>query len=152
MKPIQVCLLPPSGSTLSGSAPWKPPHALPHWPAPAHPVSQVTLGQYQREAKQSQVALQRAEDRAEQKEAEVGELQRRLLGMETVTAGVLLFSTHTPGLEGAGGLPKMVAETFLFLAVPEKHISQLRLEYCLALKEWEDFFKSFIYVFGCAGS
>ncbi|XP_043314275.1 tuftelin isoform X2 [Cervus elaphus] len=43
----------------------------------------VTLSEYQREAKQSQVALQRAEDRAEQKEAEVGELQRRLLGMET---------------------------------------------------------------------
>ena len=50
-------------------------------------MSQVTLSQYQREAKQSQVALQRAEDRAEQKEAEVGELQRRLQGMETVTAG-----------------------------------------------------------------
>ncbi|XP_066218610.1 tuftelin isoform X2 [Saccopteryx leptura] len=44
---------------------------------------EVTLTRYQREAEQSHVALQRAEDRAEQKEAEVGELQRRLLGMET---------------------------------------------------------------------
>lgn len=79
-----------------------------------HPVSQVTLSEYQREAKQSQVALQRAEDRAEQKEAEVGELQRRLLGMETVTAGVLLFSTQTPGPQGAGRLTEMVSETFLF--------------------------------------
>ena len=41
MKPIQVCLLPPSGSMLSGSAPWKPLHGLPRWTAPAHPVSQV---------------------------------------------------------------------------------------------------------------
>lgn len=30
------------------------------------------------------MALQREEDRVEQKSAEVGELQRRLLGMETV--------------------------------------------------------------------
>ena len=45
---------------------------------------QVTLSQYQREAEQSNVALQREEDRVEQKSAEVGELQRRLLGMETV--------------------------------------------------------------------
>uniref|UniRef100_A0A2I3GQ32 Tuftelin 1 n=1 Tax=Nomascus leucogenys TaxID=61853 RepID=A0A2I3GQ32_NOMLE len=43
---------------------------------------EVTLSQYQREAEQSNVALQREEDRVEQKEAEVGELQRRLLGME----------------------------------------------------------------------
>lgn len=47
-------------------------------------TSQVTLSQYQREAEQSNVALQREEDRVEQKSAEVGELQRRLLGMETV--------------------------------------------------------------------
>ena len=135
----QGCLLLPSLHPHSWVFSFLSTFVLPHSSQSPHPVSQVTLGQYQREAKQSQVALQRAEDRAEQKEAEVGELQRRLLGMETVTAGVLLFSTHTPGLEGAGGLPKMVAETFLFLAVPEKHISQLRLEYCLALKEWEDF-------------
>ncbi|XP_041511290.1 tuftelin-like isoform X1 [Microtus oregoni] len=44
---------------------------------------EVTLSQYQREAEQSNVALQREEDRVEQKSAEVGELQRRLLGMET---------------------------------------------------------------------
>nr|XP_005541930.1 PREDICTED: tuftelin isoform X1 [Macaca fascicularis] len=44
---------------------------------------EVTLSRYQREAEQSNVALQREEDRVEQKEAEVGELQRRLLGMET---------------------------------------------------------------------
>ncbi|XP_069900507.1 tuftelin isoform X1 [Globicephala melas] len=43
---------------------------------------QVTLNRYQREAEQNQVALQRAEDRVEQKEAEVGELQRCFLGME----------------------------------------------------------------------
>ncbi|XP_012870853.1 PREDICTED: tuftelin isoform X1 [Dipodomys ordii] len=43
---------------------------------------EVTLSRYQREAEQSHVALQREEDRVEQKEAEVGELQRRLLGME----------------------------------------------------------------------
>uniref|UniRef100_A0A8C8YR11 Tuftelin 1 n=1 Tax=Prolemur simus TaxID=1328070 RepID=A0A8C8YR11_PROSS len=40
------------------------------------------LSQYQREAERSNVALQREEDRVEQKDAEVGELQRRLLGME----------------------------------------------------------------------
>ncbi|XP_005357070.1 tuftelin isoform X2 [Microtus ochrogaster] len=44
---------------------------------------EVTLSQYQREAEQSNVALQREEDKVEQKSAEVGELQRRLLGMET---------------------------------------------------------------------
>lgn len=44
---------------------------------------EVTLSRYQREAEQSHLALQRAEDRAEQKEMEVGELQRHLLGMET---------------------------------------------------------------------
>ncbi|XP_069334888.1 tuftelin isoform X3 [Eulemur rufifrons] len=44
---------------------------------------EVKLSQYQREAERSNVALQREEDRVEQKEAEVGELQRRLLGMET---------------------------------------------------------------------
>ncbi|XP_067583875.1 tuftelin isoform X1 [Pseudorca crassidens] len=43
---------------------------------------EVTLNRYQREAEQNQVALQRAEDRVEQKEAEVGELQRCFLGME----------------------------------------------------------------------
>uniref|UniRef100_A0A8C5KFZ9 Tuftelin 1 n=1 Tax=Jaculus jaculus TaxID=51337 RepID=A0A8C5KFZ9_JACJA len=43
---------------------------------------EVTLSRYQREAEQTNVALQREEDRAEQKEAEVGELQRRVLGME----------------------------------------------------------------------
>ncbi|XP_063482426.1 tuftelin isoform X4 [Symphalangus syndactylus] len=43
---------------------------------------EVTLSRYQREAEQSNMALQREEDRVEQKEAEVGELQRRLLGME----------------------------------------------------------------------
>ncbi|XP_063579682.1 tuftelin isoform X5 [Pongo abelii] len=44
---------------------------------------EVTLSRYQREAEERNVALQREEDRVEQKEAEVGELQRRLLGMET---------------------------------------------------------------------
>ncbi|XP_045401044.1 tuftelin isoform X3 [Lemur catta] len=44
---------------------------------------EVKLSQYQREAERSNVALQREEDRVEQKDAEVGELQRRLLGMET---------------------------------------------------------------------
>ncbi|KAM6219475.1 LOW QUALITY PROTEIN: tuftelin [Rhynchocyon petersi] len=44
---------------------------------------EVTLSQYQREAEESNVALQREEDRVEQKEVEIGELQRRLLGMET---------------------------------------------------------------------
>nr|ACA57939.1 tuftelin 1 (predicted) [Plecturocebus moloch] len=44
---------------------------------------EVTLSQYQREAEQSNVALQREEDRVEQREAEVGELQRRALAMET---------------------------------------------------------------------
>ncbi|XP_058516252.1 tuftelin isoform X2 [Ochotona princeps] len=44
---------------------------------------EVTLSRYQREAEQSNMALQREEGRAEQKEAEVIELQRRLLGMET---------------------------------------------------------------------
>ncbi|XP_007130541.1 tuftelin isoform X1 [Physeter macrocephalus] len=44
---------------------------------------EVTLSRYQREAEQNQVALQRAEDRVGQKEAEVGELQRCFLGMET---------------------------------------------------------------------
>lgn len=48
---------------------------------------EVTLSRYQREAEQSNVALQREEDRVEQKEVEIGELQRRLLGMETVMAG-----------------------------------------------------------------
>ncbi|XP_040854953.1 tuftelin [Ochotona curzoniae] len=44
---------------------------------------EVTLSRYQREAEQSNMALQREEGRVEQKEAEVVELQRRLLGMET---------------------------------------------------------------------
>ncbi|XP_048213167.1 tuftelin isoform X1 [Perognathus longimembris pacificus] len=43
---------------------------------------EVTLNRYQREAEQSNIALQREEDRVEQKEAEVGELQRCLLAME----------------------------------------------------------------------
>ncbi|XP_029804802.1 tuftelin isoform X2 [Suricata suricatta] len=43
---------------------------------------EVTLSQYQREAEQNQVALQRAKDRVRQKEADVGELQTRLLGMQ----------------------------------------------------------------------
>ena len=77
-------------------------------------MSQVTLSRYQREAEQNRVALQRAEDRVEQKEAEVGELQRRFVGMETVTVGVLLFRTQTPGPEGAWGLTEVVAETVLF--------------------------------------
>lgn len=55
-------------------------------------TSQVTLSQYQREAEQSNVALQREEDRVEQKSAEVGELQRRLLGMETV---MVMFGAET---------------------------------------------------------
>lgn len=44
---------------------------------------EVTLSQYRREAEESHEALQRAEDRLEQKEMEAGELQRRLSGMET---------------------------------------------------------------------
>ncbi|XP_039697559.1 tuftelin isoform X2 [Pteropus medius] len=44
---------------------------------------EVTVSRYQREAEQSHVALQRAEDRAGQRETEVGELQRRLLAMQT---------------------------------------------------------------------
>ncbi|XP_042850054.1 tuftelin isoform X3 [Panthera tigris] len=43
---------------------------------------EVTLSQCQREAEQSRVALQRAEDRVQQKEAEAGELQKRLLGVQ----------------------------------------------------------------------
>ncbi|KAK2491349.1 hypothetical protein MC885_008824 [Smutsia gigantea] len=43
---------------------------------------EVTLSRYQKEAEQSHAALQRTEGRVEQREAEVGELQRRLLGME----------------------------------------------------------------------
>uniref|UniRef100_G1L169 Tuftelin 1 n=2 Tax=Ailuropoda melanoleuca TaxID=9646 RepID=G1L169_AILME len=43
---------------------------------------EVTLSRYQREAEQSQAALQRVEDRVGQKEADVGELQKRLLGMQ----------------------------------------------------------------------
>lgn len=76
-------------------------------------MSQVTLSRYQREAEQNQVALQRAEDRVEQKEAEVGELQRCFLGMETVTVGLLLFSIQTPGPEGAWGLTEVVTGTVL---------------------------------------
>lgn len=49
------------------------------------------------------MALQRAEDRAEQKEMEVGELQRRLLGMETVMGSLALQSTDSglgePGVD-----------------------------------------------------
>ncbi|XP_021503780.1 tuftelin isoform X1 [Meriones unguiculatus] len=51
---------------------------------------EITLNRYQREAEQSNVALQREEDRVEQKSAEVGELQRRLLGMETEHEALLL--------------------------------------------------------------
>ncbi|XP_058165624.1 tuftelin isoform X5 [Dasypus novemcinctus] len=43
---------------------------------------EMTLSRYQREAEESNVALRRAEDRVEQKDTEVGELQRRLSGME----------------------------------------------------------------------
>lgn len=59
------------------------------------------------------MALQRAEDRVEQKEAEVEELQKRLLGMETVIRA-LLFSPQIPGPEGAPSLSEMVAEMLLF--------------------------------------
>lgn len=41
------------------------------------------------------MALQREEDRVEQKSAEVGELQRRLLGMETV---MVTFRLQGPAL------------------------------------------------------
>ncbi|KAL1772236.1 tuftelin isoform X1 [Sigmodon hispidus] len=51
---------------------------------------EVTLNQYQREVEQSTVALQREEDRVEQKAAEVRELQRRLLGMQTEHEALLL--------------------------------------------------------------
>ncbi|XP_022381923.1 tuftelin isoform X3 [Enhydra lutris kenyoni] len=51
---------------------------------------EVTLSRYQREAEQSQVALQRAEDRVEQKEADVGELQKRLLGMQVEHQALLV--------------------------------------------------------------
>ncbi|XP_032699490.1 tuftelin isoform X4 [Lontra canadensis] len=51
---------------------------------------EVTLSRYQREAEQSQVALQRAEDRVEQKEADVGELQKRLLCMQAEHQALLV--------------------------------------------------------------
>nr|XP_036859104.1 tuftelin isoform X1 [Manis javanica] len=51
---------------------------------------EVTLSRYQREAEQSHVALQRTEGRVEQKEAEVGELQRRLLGMQMEQQALLV--------------------------------------------------------------
>uniref|UniRef100_A0A8C6GAX2 Tuftelin 1 n=1 Tax=Mus spicilegus TaxID=10103 RepID=A0A8C6GAX2_MUSSI len=51
---------------------------------------EVTLSRYQREAEQSNVALQREEDRVEQKAAEIGELQRRLLGMEAEHQALLV--------------------------------------------------------------
>ncbi|XP_008064003.1 tuftelin isoform X2 [Carlito syrichta] len=51
---------------------------------------EVTLSRYQREAEESNVALQREVDRVERKEAEVGELQRRLLGMETEHQALLV--------------------------------------------------------------
>ncbi|KAI5264030.1 Tuftelin [Manis pentadactyla] len=51
---------------------------------------EVTLSQYQREAEQSHVALQRTEGRVEQKDAEVGELQRRLLGMQMEQQALLV--------------------------------------------------------------
>ncbi|XP_007530721.1 tuftelin isoform X1 [Erinaceus europaeus] len=50
---------------------------------------EVTLSRYQRETDQSQAALQRAEALAEQKEGDIGELQRRLLGMETENQALL---------------------------------------------------------------
>ncbi|XP_078211792.1 tuftelin isoform X8 [Callithrix jacchus] len=59
---------------------------------------EVTLSQYQREAEQSNAALQREENRVEQKEAEVGELQRRVLGMETVIGDPEL-QRHVLGME-----------------------------------------------------
>ncbi|XP_037681911.1 tuftelin isoform X1 [Choloepus didactylus] len=43
---------------------------------------EMKLSRYQREADENNVALQRAEDRLEQKDVQVGELQRRLLEME----------------------------------------------------------------------
>lgn len=68
-------------------------------------MSQVTLGHYQREAEQSNVALQREADRVEQKEAEIGELQRRLLGTETVRVGspfqCLGLGSRRVGTDGA---------------------------------------------------
>lgn len=71
----------------------------------------------------------------EQKEAEVGELQRRLLGMQMVIAGVLLFSTWMPRPEGVLGL----AEPCLLLAAPGNDTLQLHLadtsQYLLAFKE-----------------
>ncbi|XP_037354218.1 tuftelin isoform X2 [Talpa occidentalis] len=51
---------------------------------------EVTLSRYQREAEQSHMALQRAEARVEQKEVDIGELQRRLLGMETEHQALLV--------------------------------------------------------------
>ncbi|KAM9685882.1 tuftelin isoform 2-T2 [Trichechus inunguis] len=44
---------------------------------------EVTLSRYQREAEESNVALQKEEDKVEQKKAEIGDLQRRLSEMET---------------------------------------------------------------------
>ncbi|XP_062048246.1 tuftelin isoform X3 [Lepus europaeus] len=67
---IQVVLDKPNGLSQSPTAPCSSP-------------AEVTLSRYQREAEQSNLALQREEDRVAQKEAEIGELQRRLLGMET---------------------------------------------------------------------
>lgn len=51
---------------------------------------EVTLSRYQREAEQSHSALRCAEARAEQKEAAVGELQGRLLDMETEHEALLV--------------------------------------------------------------
>lgn len=63
------------------------------------------MSRYQREAEQSHVALQRAEDRAGQRETEVGELQRRLLAMQTVTAEPRREQAPRPGCPGSlGGL------------------------------------------------
>lgn len=58
------------------------------------------------------MALQRAEDRVEQKEMEVGELQRRLSGMEMVTAGPRP-SCADPGW-GVPGSTDMAVQTLLF--------------------------------------
>ncbi|XP_006861486.1 PREDICTED: tuftelin isoform X2 [Chrysochloris asiatica] len=51
---------------------------------------ETMLSRYQRDAEESNVALQREEDRVEQKEAEIGELQKRLLGMETEHQALLV--------------------------------------------------------------
>lgn len=49
------------------------------------------------------MALQREEDRVEQKAAEIGELQRRLLGMEAVMVVMIWFQSPALGQEGTQG-------------------------------------------------